>query len=317
LKRTSKGLSKYHGPPGPWSLMKIIGTGLQKGTYSCINTAYITIMRFAIGITLLLAVTAAVPAGADLSPVRSSSSLGTPSLQALKADSMELIRAESAGIARDDSMTGGRTGSTAAAQAPGEGSLDVRLFRLLNGSIRNGLFDFLMPIVTDFRRSRILVILVWAALVILGGTKGRWAGLMIILLVAASDQASSHLIKPLVERMRPCEVLGNVHFWYGPEGWIVTPQEAVGGFKTSFSFPSSHAANITSSMLFLALAYRRWAVLPLVAMILVSFSRIYIGVHWPSDVAVGMGLGAALALPAYLFFRRISFEKKKAEENRT
>ena len=158
------------------------------------------------------------------------------------------------------------------------------------------------------------MILVWAALVILGGAKGRWAGLMIILLVAASDQLSSQLIKPLVERMRPCEVLGSVHFWYGPEGWIVTPPEAVGGFKSSFSFPSSHAANITSSMLFLALAYRRWAALPLVVMLLVSFSRIYIGVHWPSDVVAGMALGAALALIAYLAFRRISLDRKKSVE---
>ena len=207
--------------------------------------------------------------------------------------------------------------SDALRPAVDEDILDVRLFRFLNGSIKNGLFDFLMPIMTDFRRSRVFVILVWATLVILGGQKGRWAGLMIILLVAASDQLSSSLIKPLVERMRPCEVLGSVHLWYGPEGWIVTPPEAIGGFKTSFSFPSSHAANITSSMLFLALAYRRWAALPLLVMILVSFSRIYIGVHWPSDVAAGMALGALLAVAAYLVFRRISFEKKRPDDSRT
>ncbi len=245
------------------------------------NTVYSTVMRIFICITLLLVVSTAILAGTG---------------------SYDSVRVDTAGAAR---------------RIADEDSLDVRLFRFLNGSIKNGAFDFLMPVVTDFRRSRVIVILVWAALVILGGTKGRWAGLVIILLVAASDQASSHLIKPLVERMRPCEVLGNVHFWYGPEGWIVTPQEVVGGFKTSFSFPSSHAANITSSMLFLALAYRRWAALPVIVMILVSFSRIYIGVHWPSDVAAGMALGAALALPAYLLFRRISFEKKKAEENPT
>ncbi len=275
------------------------------------NTVTMPIIRPAICITVLLLAAAAVPAGADLSPAQSSNSLGVPSLQGLGPDSLELIRAESTAVVPADSAASGGPERGAALD---EGSLDVRLFRILNGSIKNGLFDFLMPIVTDFRRSRVIVILVWAALVILGGTKGRWAGLMIILLVAASDQLSSQLIKPLVERMRPCEVLGSVHFWYGPEGWIVTPPEAVGGFKSSFSFPSSHAANITSSMLFLALAYRRWAALPLAVMLLVSFSRIYIGVHWPSDVLAGMALGAALALIAYLVFRRISFDRKKSEE---
>jgi len=243
------------------------------------NTVHMPVMRIFICITLLLVVSTAILAGID---------------------SHDSVQVDTAGVTR---------------RIVDEDSLDVRIFRVLNGSLRNGLFDFLMPIVTDFRRSRIVVVLVWAALVIFGGQKGRWAGLMIILLVAASDQLSSHVIKPLVERMRPCEVLGSVHFWYGPEGWIVTPPEAVGGFKGSFSFPSSHAANITSSMLFLALAYRRWAALPIVVMILVSFSRIYIGVHWPSDVAAGMALGAALAAAAYLVFRRISFNGKKSVEN--
>ncbi len=243
------------------------------------NSVYMPVMRIIIWTLLLLAAGAAFGAGLD------------PGDSTL-IDTVEVVH-----------------------RTPDEGSLDVRAFRLLNGSIRNGLFDFLMPIVTDFRRSRVVVVLVWAALVIFGGQKGRWAGLMIILLVVASDQLSSHVIKPLVERMRPCEVLGNVHFWYGPEGWIMTPPDVVGGFKSSFSFPSSHAANITSSMLFLALAYRRWAALPIAVMILVSFSRIYIGVHWASDVLAGMALGAALAAAAYLVFRRISFDKNKPVEN--
>lgn len=250
-------------------------------------------------ITLLLAVSAVIPARADLPETRSGDSLGAPLPQAAHADSASSIR----------------SGSTRAALPVDEGSLDVRLFRFLNGSIKNGLFDFLMPIVTDFRRSRVIVILVWAALIIFGGPKGRWAGLMMILLVAASDQLSSHLIKPLAERMRPCESLGSVHLWYGLKGWIVTPPYAVGGFKTSFSFPSSHAANITSTMLFLALAYRRWSAIPIAVMVLVSFSRIYVGVHWPSDVTAGMALGAILAIPAYLIFRRIPIDRKRVGEN--
>ena len=250
-------------------------------------------MRKILCITLLLLLSAAIPAGSDPPETSFGDSLGTPSSYADSAGSI-------------------RAGSTM--QPMDEGSLDVRLFRFLNSSIKNGILDFLMPLVTDFRRSRVIVILVWAALIFFGGPRGRWAGLMLILLVAASDQTSSHLIKPLVERLRPCELLGGIHFWYGPEGWIVTPPDVVGGFKTSFSFPSSHAANITSSMLFLALAYRRWAAVPIVIMILVSFSRIYVGVHWPSDVMAGMALGAILAISAYLIFRRISFERKRAGE---
>jgi undecaprenyl-diphosphatase len=180
-------------------------------------------------------------------------------------------------------------------------SVDEKIFRFLNGSIINPVFDAIMPVVTDFRRWRIVLILVWSALVLFGGTKGRWAAFMLIPLVAASDQITSHLIKPAVRRIRPCEILGSIHLWYGPEGWITTPAEVVRSYKPSFSFPSSHAANITASMLFLGIA------------LLVSFSRIYIGVHWPSDVAVGMLIGALLAWPATVVFKHIYREPTDGE----
>ena len=118
---------------------------------------------------------------------------------------------------------------------------------------------------------------------------------MLIPIIAASDQLSSSVMKPIFERLRPCEVLGNVHLWHGPEGWITTPAEVARSYKNSFSFPSSHATNITASMLFLGLVYRRWLAPLLAVALLVSFSRIYIGVHWPSDVLAGMALGAAIA----------------------
>jgi undecaprenyl-diphosphatase len=203
----------------------------------------------------------------------------------------------------------------AAPDAPGWLSLDIRVFRYLNsGPVKNPFFDLLMPVITDLSRWRIIILLVWAGLVIIGGSKGRWAALMLIPIIVASDQLSSQVLKPIFERMRPCEVLGEINLWYGPEGWIVTPAEVVGGYKTSFSFPSSHAANITASMVFLALVYKRWMALPLAIMVLVSYSRIYVGVHWPLDVAVGMLLGALIAILAYLIFRRIHREKKITAE---
>jgi len=188
--------------------------------------------------------------------------------------------------------------------APDSTSLDAKAFRFLNGGIANPVFDVIMPFATDFDRWRLVVILIWCALVILGKTRGRWTAFMLIPVIVASDQLSSGVMKHLIERMRPCEVIGGVHLWYGPEGWITTAAEISRSYKPSFSFPSGHAANITASMLFLGLVYRR-ALAPLLAVaLLVSFSRIYIGVHWPSDVLAGMALGAAIAILAYALFTR-------------
>ncbi len=240
-------------------------------------------------------------------------------LQPVETDTSELgIRSDSVELgerldALEDSSSSARiiqppdeTSLEAPFQPPPEPSLEVRVFRYLNCSLANPALDAAMPVITDFRRWRTLLVLVWSLLVIFGGSKGRWAALMLIPLVAATDQLSSHVIKPLAERMRPCEVLGGVHLWYGPEGWITTPATVVRSYKSSFSFPSSHAINITGSMLFLGLVYRRWLVPLLIVALAVSYSRIYIGVHWPSDVAAGMALGGLLAWPAYIAHRKLS-----------
>jgi undecaprenyl-diphosphatase len=195
---------------------------------------------------------------------------------------------------------------------PDSTSLDVRAFRLLNGALANPVLDRVMSLATDFDRWRIAVIVIWAALVIFGKSKGRWAALVLIPIIAASDQISSHLMKPLIERMRPCDVLGGVHLWHGSEGWITTPAKVVQSYKASFSFPSGHAANITASMLFIALVYRRALAPALAVALIVSFSRIYVGVHWPSDVLAGMALGAAIAAPAYVIFKRLYVERAGA-----
>ncbi|MCK4548654.1 MAG: phosphatase PAP2 family protein [Candidatus Krumholzibacteria bacterium] len=189
--------------------------------------------------------------------------------------------------------------------APDEGSLEVRVFRLLNSKAATPVLDVIMPLVTDFRRNRIVLFVVWAMLVLFGGNRGRWAALMLIPLVAATDQLSASVIKPLVGRSRPCEVLGSVHMWYGPEGWITTPAEVIRSYKSSFSFPSSHATNITGAMLFLGLTFRKVLWPMLFTAVLVSWSRVYIGVHWTSDVIVGMALGALLGWLAWIAFKRI------------
>jgi undecaprenyl-diphosphatase len=124
--------------------------------------------------------------------------------------------------------------------------------------------------------------------------------LLIALLITSSDQLSG-LIKNTVKRLRPC---------HNPEiSNLVHTLNHCGG---NFGFVSSHAANSFALATFVTLLlsvkyeYLAWVMFGWAAV--VSYSRIYLGVHYPADVAGGAILGVMLG---WLFFRAYSWYGNK------
>ena len=131
--------------------------------------------------------------------------------------------------------------------------------------------------------------------------KGFIPFLGMVLCVTLTDQVSVHLFKEVFQRYRPChnlELSGMVHL----------VNNKCGG---QYGFVSSHAANTFGfaalSWLFLRKRYVLFALFFWAA--LVSYSRIYLGVHYPADVFFGALLGIVIASLVYLlisaFFCRI------------
>jgi undecaprenyl-diphosphatase len=150
--------------------------------------------------------------------------------------------------------------------------LDVHLFSVINRDLSNALFDILMPFITNPQPFVVPFLMIGTGLLIWGGRKGRLAVAAALLLLFTSNGVSE-LLKLWFERPRPCQVLETVRVLVGCSGG-------------SFSFPSSHAVNVTAQAALFASFYRPLAI-PLFGLAgAVGYSRIYVGVHYPADVAV-------------------------------
>jgi undecaprenyl-diphosphatase len=116
--------------------------------------------------------------------------------------------------------------------------------------------------------------------------KAVWVLLAVALMITCSDQLSNQL-KSTVMRPRPCR---------DPEiGYLVhLVNDYCGG---AYGFVSGHAANSFALATFLSLLYRkRWVIITMMCWAaLVSYSRIYLGVHYPGDILGGALLGAFVA----------------------
>ncbi len=167
-------------------------------------------------------------------------------------------------------------------------TIDTQLFVFLNSIISTTLLNYFFVAITDAR------FWIFPAIVasILFIRKEHNKALIVLLLagitIAISDPVSSQIFKPLLHRPRPCH----------PD-YFINGAHLLFGFKSSLSFPSSHSTNIFALAFILTMFYpSRWIWFFSFA-ILIGFSRIYVGVHYPGDVLGGALLGVIIALLVY------------------
>lgn len=183
--------------------------------------------------------------------------------------------------------------------------IDHYLFELINGKLANPVFDFSMPIITDGVIWRYPIGFAVLLLFVFGGKKGRLAVLFGGILILLSDQTSSQILKPMFHRIRPCHVVGELRLLVNCTG--------------SFSFPSSHATNSFATAIFFSGKYRKAAPYLFTIAVLASFSRSYVGVHYPLDLLAGavVGMFCAFAVMGLELHLLPLFSRKKITDDST
>ena len=184
-------------------------------------------------------------------------------------------------------------------------TLDTNLFLFVNRSLVNPFFDWLMPVlsggggVKNYFLGAALA--AGVVLAVFGNRRLRLCLAFTLFVVATNDGLVCNTIKNAVHRARPFITLPEARlFGVVGKGYVAPEINAAGvdmaANKGSHnSMPSAHAANMFAAAMALFLFYRHslWFMLPLA--VGVSFSRLYNGVHYPSDVLAGAILGAGWA----------------------
>ncbi len=181
--------------------------------------------------------------------------------------------------------------------------LDRSLFHLING-VHSPFWDEVMWGVS----SKIAWIPIYALLLVMILRKFGWkqtlmivGGIGIVILLA--DQLSASVLKPWIARYRPCQLEAEM-------GVVHIVNNKCGGL---YGFVSSHAANFFGLATFLSLLFRNHkATIGLIlAAMLVAYSRVYLGVHYPGDVLGGAMLGSLCGWVGWVCY---NWGKKRMEK---
>lgn len=185
---------------------------------------------------------------------------------------------------------------------PGLNPFDSAIMTFVQSTCHNLITDTLFPFITYLGELGCFWIVV--ALVLLFREKTRACGILMLLTMLCTCLLGEVLIKNIICRPRPC------HDYPGAVEMLVPIPDA-------YSFPSGHSSSSFGAALILFSYSKKWGIWAFVLANLIAFSRIFLFVHYPSDVLAGILLGLLFGTLNLWVYRRVvvpKLEKRQQEK---
>lgn len=178
-------------------------------------------------------------------------------------------------------------------------AIDFRILDFIHEKLTCRFLDHIMPILTAAGNAGLIWIIIAAAMLI--SRKYRQNGLELAAGLAGCALVGNLLLKNIIARQRPCWINGAV------ELLIAVPKD--------YSFPSGHTMASFAAAAVIMHANRKFGIAAYISAVLIAFSRLYLYVHFPTDVIAGAVIGTLIGI-AVCFFSQKLFPTKNMQNDK-
>lgn len=161
--------------------------------------------------------------------------------------------------------------------------IDNAFLNYIQGNMRCSFLDRIMPEISLLGNGGLIWIILTAAM--LFSKDYKKIGLTLTVGLTLSLVMGNMILKPLIARPRPC--------------WSEAGMQLLIAMPRDFSFPSGHTLSSTISTVIILLYNKKIGTAAVILALLIAFSRLYLYVHYPTDVLGGILIGIVIAIAAY------------------
>lgn len=165
-------------------------------------------------------------------------------------------------------------------------------------NLHNPVLDKIMVAITSLGNAG----LIWIAIAVflLFIKKTRKCGVLMLVSMILGLIIGNGFLKNIIARDRPC--------------WIDTSIPLLIPNPHDYSFPSGHTLASFEAAVMIFLHNKKWGAISLVLALVIAFSRMYLFVHFPTDILGGMILGTVISLVVYYSYEKIKNRKQNIEK---